>query len=167
MSGRRSPVKAWLAHYSELIGSWCRRPAANEDAQDAMQDAVVRILENGAAQVEDPLAYLKGSVRNGLIDRHRRSQRTQAMPLHELEEDEHPLAGSVEAHVRAARLAHDLAAALEELSLPCRQVYIRHRLEGWTHAEIARSLGISRDMVEKHMTRALKHLNARLQKYAP
>jgi RNA polymerase sigma-70 factor (ECF subfamily) len=60
-----------------------------------------------------------------------------------------------------------LMVALEELPLSCQKVYIRHRLEGWSHAEIAADMGISRSMVEKHMNRALLHIHEMLQKYSP
>ncbi len=167
MSRPTAPKKTWLAHYSELVAAWRRKAAGREDREDAMHDAVVRLLENGTAAVDDPRAYLKRSTANGIIDRHRHHAALPATPLHELEESEHPQACGPEAKMYSRQMVNDLRDALGELPLVCQQVYIRHRLEGWTHAEIARGMGISRAMVEKHMTRALQHLNQRLQKYAP
>lgn len=167
MSRSSRSAKSWLAHYSELAGAWRGKAGVHEDAQDAMHDAVVRLLENGAATVADPKAYLKRSTANGIIDRHRHRTALAMSPLHELDESEHPAVGGPESGAFSRQLIDDLTAALNELPLACRQVYVGHRLEGWTHAEIAAALGISRDMVEKRMTQTLQHLNRKLQKYAP
>lgn len=159
--------KTWLAHYSEMMAIWRRKTHVREDGEDAMHDAVLRLLERGAANVADPRAYLKRSVANGVIDRQRHQAVLPMRPLHELAEAEHPLVRGPESEVYTRQLLSDLKSALGDLPPVCQQVYVRHRLEGHTHAEIARALGISRSMVEKHMTRALQHLNRALQKYAP
>lgn len=40
-----------------------------------------------------------------------------------------------------------------------KQVYLLHREEGFTYPEIAKQLGISKNTVENHMTKALKYLH--------
>lgn len=132
-----------------------------------MQDAVVGMLERGARAIQDPDAYLRRSAHNGLIDGHRRRAVWRTSPLQDLDEVDHPPAPGPEAAACERQLSDSLLAALDELPLKCQQVYIRHRLEGWSHAEIARHMGLSRSMVEKYMTRALRHLSERLQDYAP
>lgn len=166
MSNRHVVRKSWLAHYTELLSTWRRRVRVHEDMEDAMQDTMLRILENGAVRAENPKAYLQRSVANGVTDRLRRETVLPMKPLHELHESEHPEVAGPESALYSKQMAGDLATALEELPLVCRQVYIYKRLEGCSHAEIAEQLGISRAMVEKHMTRTLRHLNARLQQYA-
>ncbi|SSY76519.1 sigma-70 family RNA polymerase sigma factor [Alcaligenes faecalis] len=160
-----APKKTWLAHYSELVAAW-RRKAPHEDSEDAMQDAALRLLENAAATVDNPRAYLKRSTANGVIDRYRRQAILPTTPLHELDEHEHPQAPELESELVSRQMLADLKSALNELPLVCQQVYVRHRIEGWTHAEIASAMGISRSVVEKHMSRTLRHLNKKLQKYA-
>lgn len=161
-----APKKGWLAHYSELVAAWRRNSGVHEDSEDAMHDAVVRLLENGAATVDNPRAYLKRSTANGVIDRYRRHASLPMTPLHELEDKDHPQVGGPEAEVFSQQMVSDLKRALNDLPLACQQVYVRNRIEGWTHAEISRAMGISRSTVEKNMTRALRHLNKQLQKYA-
>lgn len=70
---------------------------------------------------------------------------------------------ALEAKQRMAQLE----AALDELSPNCRSVLLLNRLEGKTHREIARSLGVSESMVAKYIVQALKHCRARLEQGEP
>ncbi|NYT70042.1 sigma-70 family RNA polymerase sigma factor [Pusillimonas noertemannii] len=167
MSRPPASKKGWLAHYSELVGTWARRADSPQDAEDATHDAILRVLENDAAALANPRAYLHRSVRNRLIDKHRQSRLLDVVPLHELEEYEHPLLTDPDAQARTAQLLASLKEALAELPFKCRQVFLLHRLEGHTQEEIAQKLGISVNMVEKHMTRTVRHLRERLHNHAP
>jgi RNA polymerase sigma factor (sigma-70 family) len=53
--------------------------------------------------------------------------------------------------------------ALAELPPKCREVLILSRLEGLTHGEIAKRLGVSHSLVEKYVLRTLLHCRARLR----
>lgn len=161
------PKKGWLAHYSELIGAWRRGGLGREDGEDAMHDTVLGMLENGVGAIEDPRAYMARGTSNRLISRHRHVRALEMMPLDNLAETEHPVMAGADTGIEFQQLADALSDALEELPLKCRQVYIRHRLEGWSHTEIAQDMGLSRSMVEKHMSRALRHINERLQNHVP
>jgi RNA polymerase sigma-70 factor (ECF subfamily) len=50
-----------------------------------------------------------------------------------------------------------LAKAIEKLPNRCQEVFILSRLHGLSNGEIANLLGISRNMVEKHIIKALIH----------
>ncbi len=165
MSRPPASSKGWLAHYSELLVAWRRKNP--QDGEDAMQDAVVGMLENGLTTIKNPRAYLARSTANGLVDRYRHRGVLGLRPLDELGEDDHPAIQDSQASIYTKEVLDALMAALQELPLSCQKVYIRHRLEGWSHAEIAADMGISRSMVEKHMNRALLHIHERLQKYSP
>ncbi|MNR50673.1 putative RNA polymerase sigma factor FecI [compost metagenome] len=56
-----------------------------------------------------------------------------------------------------------LERALHELPSACRRAFLMRQVEGMSHNEIARSLGISTDMVNKHLTRALRHCRTRMR----
>lgn len=158
--------KDWLAHYRDLFGLWRRSGPGREDGEDAMHDTVLGMLENGLGAIEDPRAYLARGTSNRLISQYRHARVLEMLPLDDLGDARHPVAAGADAHVQCRQLADALAAALEELPLKCRQIYVRHRLEGQTHIEIAREMGLSRSMVEKYMTRALRHLDKRLNSHA-
>ncbi len=166
MSRPPAPKKGWLAHYSELVGVWARRADNRQDAEDATHDTILRVLENDAGVLVNPRAYLHRSVRNRLIDTHRQSRLLDVVPWHALDEHEHPLLTDPDAQVRTAQLLGSLKEALAELPLKCRQVFLWHKLEGYTQEEIAQKLGISVNMVEKYMIRAARHLRERLHNHA-
>jgi RNA polymerase sigma-70 factor (ECF subfamily) len=50
-----------------------------------------------------------------------------------------------------------LAVLLNELPPACQQALVMNKIEGRKHSEIARALGVSTSMVEKHVMRALLH----------
>lgn len=56
-----------------------------------------------------------------------------------------------------------LKQALAELPVRTQQIFRLNRLEGMTHAEVARQLGISDSSVQKHLAKALAHVMVRLQ----
>lgn len=158
---------SWLVHYRELIGAWTRRAGNPHDAEDATHDAILRVLEADSGALVNPRAYLHRSVQNRLIDSHRQSKVLDLVPLHELDEGDHPLLTDPDAAARTTQLLASLKAGLSELPLKCRQVFLWHRLEGFTQEEIAQKLGISVNMVEKYMIRAARHLRDRMQNHAP
>ena len=70
---------------------------------------------------------------------------------------------SAETRIDARERLAILAGAVEELPPRCREVFMLRKVEGLDQAEIARRLGISRNMVEKHLRKALLVCAARLK----
>lgn len=167
MSRFAKPNQGWLAHYAALFGTWGRSGTVREDAEDAMHDTVLGILESGAGAIENPRAYMARGVSNRLVSRYRHDRVLDTIPLHDLPDSAHPTTQGSETGAQFQELADALIAALETLPPKCRTIYILHRLEGRTHTEIANDLGLSRSMIEKYMTRALRHIHAQLSHYAP
>lgn len=166
MSRHRPPENGWLAYYRELIGTWTRKADSHYDAEDATHDVIANMLDGDASVIRDQRAYLHRSVYHGLVTRHHKQVREQAIPLHELAEDEHPAQDDPESSLRTAQLSEALLKALNELPVPCQQVFAWHRLEGWTVPEIATHMRLSSSTVEKYLTRTMRHLHARLQKFS-
>lgn len=53
--------------------------------------------------------------------------------------------------------------AIKDLPPKCRQVFLLYKFEELPHAEIARRLGISKNMVEKHVMKAMAHCRRRVE----
>jgi RNA polymerase sigma-70 factor (ECF subfamily) len=51
-----------------------------------------------------------------------------------------------------------LATLVDQMPPQRRRVFVLHKLEGRSYAEVAASLGVSRSAVEKHMIAALKQI---------
>ena len=163
-----APVsKGWLAHYRELLGTWIRRAPLRADAEDAVQESIAGFLAADARSIDNPRAYLHRSVHNHLADGYRRSQVVPMEPLHELRESDHPADNDPQAGIRTTQLLTAMKAALEELPPKCRQVFLWHRIEGYSHQEIAERMELSVNMVERYMMRAARHLRERLGDFAP
>lgn len=164
-SGNLNPD--WLTHYSQLVNTWRQRATRREDTEDAMHDTVLGMLEHGARLIDNPRAYMARGTSNRLISRYRHLNVLDITPLHELSDAEHPASPAADTGLRFQQLADALLAALEALPPKCRHIYIKHRLEGCSHTEIAAEMGLSRSTVEKYMTRALRHLHAELRHHEP
>lgn len=159
--------KRWLAHYRELLGTWIRRTPLRADAEDAVQESIAGFLATDTNAIDNPRAYLHRSVHNHLADRYRRSQVVPMESLHELREFEHPTDNDPQAGIRTTQLLTAMKSALEELPPKCRQVFLWHRIEGYSHQEIAERMELSVNMVERYMMRAARHLRDRLGDFAP
>ncbi len=165
MSGPLELAKSWLAAYSELMGAWARKSGQRADAEDAVQDCMLGLLERGAGQVDDPRAYLRRSASNKLIDGHRRRGLLTAVPFDEASAGQALVepAATPERLAGQNQLTDALHAALMELPLNCRQAFLWNRIEGRTQQEIAQALGLSVSMVEKYQKRTMAHLHDRLR----
>ncbi|WP_158549340.1 RNA polymerase sigma factor [Lysobacter silvisoli] len=135
-----------------------------EDAEDLAQETLVR-LARAQVQPDNAEAYALRIASNLLRDRYRRDRSHHAERHEPLDAglDELPSEEPGSDHVYASKERLErLLSALDELSPRCRQVFLLQRYEGMTYTAIARQLQVSVSAVEKHMMRALLHLQARL-----
>ncbi|CAD5107255.1 RNA polymerase sigma factor [Zestomonas carbonaria] len=153
--------------YGDLLLSLSRRTRCVQRAYDVLHDALLRFaLAQHQQPLAQPNAYLRRVAHSVLIDHFRRDARFQPLPEHH----EEGVDGLVEDHAApSAEHLLDIQQRLVALQrildcLPprCREVFWLARIEGCAQSEIAQQLGISLNMVERHMTRALLDLrNAR------
>lgn len=161
---RSGQAPAWsdgaLATYRAALRSFvARRVADPHEVDDLVQEACARLMSSVRERaVETPQAYLFRIAANLIADRHRRN-----LPTVPLAEEHHPaVAADQEERRRAADVRAALADALAELSPRVRDVFVLRRFEECSTGEIARDLGISPRMVQKHLTKATAHLYRRL-----
>ena len=84
------------------------------------------------------------------------------MPHEALAEIEDDVAG-LEAQAMAQQQRQALKQALSELPARTQQIFRLNRIEGMTHAQVARHLDISDSSVQKHLAKALAYVMQRLQ----
>jgi RNA polymerase sigma factor (sigma-70 family) len=135
------------------------------EAQDVAQDAYVRVYramrEHNARCSQ---AYLYTTARNLAYNQLRR-RRLEPMP--ETATSPIDAAPSPEPAVSQLVMARQewsqLEAALQQLPAECRDVLILRRVEGLSHEEISRRLGVPRSTIEKRLARSVRLLRAAMR----
>lgn len=154
----------YLRHHAALHRFLARMLRCEETAADVAQEAYLRLLRftpgcaRGASR-----AYLFQVAANAARDRMAR-ERTRDRVVDGGPPPEAVCSADPDAESTAAareRLGI-IAKAVEELPPRCREVFLMSRLDGLRHGEIAERLGISRNMVEKHIMKAMLHCRRRL-----
>lgn len=163
MARSRTARKGWLAHYSELIGAWTQRSPSRQDAEDAVQDAALAILEGDGRAIRDEGNYFRRAVFNRSVSLHRAESLRKAQSLDEVPDDMHPVAASAQAICEADQLGQVVLRALGELPDSCQIAFRLRQIEGLSNGEIAQRMGVTRNMVERYMMRTTRHLQDKLQ----
>ncbi|MDS1139420.1 sigma-70 family RNA polymerase sigma factor [Pusillimonas sp. SM2304] len=158
-----APKKGWLAHYSELIGAWAQRTASRQDAEDAVQDTALAMLEADSTAIRDEGNYFRRAVFNRSISIHRAESLRKTQGLDELPDDMHPVEASAQTMYEADQLARIVLQALAELPDACQIAFRLRQVESLSNGEIAQRMGVSRNMVERYMMRTTRHLQDKLQ----
>jgi RNA polymerase sigma-70 factor (ECF subfamily) len=104
------------------------------------------------------------SVVNNLILDHHKAGHTNGYKIFERSDSAQQPVDNLtpEVSVYAQQRLTLLQQAIAELPPRCKQVFLLHKFEHHSHAAIAEMLGISVNMVEKHVMRALAHCRQRL-----
>jgi RNA polymerase sigma-70 factor (ECF subfamily) len=143
-----------------------RRLGNAEDAADLLQECFIRLVRAAQTQPSpaNAEAYLVRIASNLVRDRARRSMvRCEAAHV----EFEDGTVGSPEPDPEATLSAREMLAryeaALDGMSAKTRSIFLRHRLDGLTYQEIAKELNQSVSNVEKHMMKAIAHLDRALE----
>lgn len=150
-------------HYEPLRRFVERRMRSPETAADIVQETYVKVamLDEGTV-VRNPLAFLYRIAGNLSLDWLReREVRERHVDSGELP-DVADGAPDSEAHIAGHQRLRILAHAVAELPPRCGEVFRLRKLEHLEPQQIAEQLGISRNMVEKHLRKALAHCQARL-----
>jgi RNA polymerase sigma factor (sigma-70 family) len=133
-------------------------------AVDVAHDAYLRVLEGaGKGVLEFPQAYLYRTATNVMIDLHRRRMSRQTDSIEDIEVHEGKTDETPHASFYLLQQACLVDRALSELPEVCRTVFLLRKLDGMAHPEIAKRMGISKDMVEKHIVNAMKHCRVRVR----
>lgn len=151
--------RLYRAHHDGLI-RFIRRRVQAERAHDVVQRVFCRLAgltEQEQQGIIAPAAYLRRAADNMLRDDARQDERRSAA-LH-VDGDEVALRScdqwtALEARDRLRRLE----AVLGRLQLRTREIFLAHRIDGYSYAEIAARTGLSIKTVEMHMTRAIAFL---------
>jgi len=171
---RRGPTDPLLEIYLErranLVRYFAARTGSLVAAEDLAQDLYLKLSTRDPEVVaENPVALIYRIANNVMLDRARGEARSGARDAawRQLtharvgDEDVAEIPPADEAVASRQRL-RQLVDAVADLPPQMRRAFRLHKLEGLTHAETARVMGLSVKSVEKHISAALKALTVRL-----
>ena len=147
-------------YHRELLNFLTRQVSDRDTAADLAQESFVRVLsvQSTGQAVLDMRALLYRTARNLVIDRHRRNEVRRHDDLDAIPDDEHPAAPhhlQPEEVLASQQVIRAYVATIEALPARCREAFVLHVFEEFSHARIAQHMGISVSMVEKHVVRGM------------
>lgn len=147
-------------HKTRLYRLVCRHLSDPSRAEDVTHEAFIRLAtRTDLPAARNPLALLTriavNIIRDGFRSERYRDQCEPALRQHLSDLHQHP---DPERHSAGRQELARLRDAIDQLPPRCREVFIMHKVHGLSHADVARTLGISRNMVEKHVIRAYTQL---------
>jgi RNA polymerase sigma-70 factor (ECF subfamily) len=152
-------MKSRPAHFKRLLKFLRRKGRSHEDAEDLLQEAMLRLhLYGKAVPVLNEEAFLRRAANNLSIDQHRRDRLDlrKGVPLEEFNARTPLIApeSTPEETLEAQQRLGHIQAVLDAVSLRTREIYFAHRA-GYSYAEIADHMNISRITIKRHIARAL------------
>lgn len=149
--------------YTDLLGYIRFKVACPHHAKDILHDALIRYTVSTSTNKDiEPHAYMRSIAKNLIVDTYNYSQRFVSLEaeigLNREWLDAPTL--SVEQLSDIKQRLEMIQQILEQLPPRCRQVFWMYRVEGHTQTEIAVALGISKNMVERHVMRAIVDLSS-------
>ncbi|MGU3546992.1 RNA polymerase sigma factor [Methylobacterium sp. A52T] len=139
-----------------------RKLGNSADAADAAQETYLRLVKAlTTTDLEHPRLFLFYLARNvaANLGKRRRFEARLFRSMTDLE-----LSSVVDGHAQtetqviAREQLRLVAAAIDGLPPRCREAFLLSTVEGLSNGEVAVRLGVSRNMVEKHLIKALLHI---------
>jgi len=143
----------------------CRRLDSLEDVREMMQEIYLRITRYARhTEVRHPRAFLFRTARNLLKDHARRLSerlRDQHIAVDEAElACPYPTPDDI---LQSKQVFEEMTAVLEGLRPQARRAFILHRFRGLKYSEIATEMGISKSMVNHHISTVLERMHKSLR----
>ena len=160
-----TPKDASLEAYLPALRRYFSKRASAAEVDDLVQEVFVRMQAQGTdSSIEHLDRYLFTVAASVLTDRARRKTVRHETEHEALHEDHYPVEDLTPERVLLDREALEVViAAIAELPVRTRDVFVLHRFEEMTCTSIAAQLGMSVSAVEKHIMKALRALHSRLR----
>ncbi|MCC9623890.1 sigma-70 family RNA polymerase sigma factor [Thalassospira sp. MA62] len=136
---------------------------ARDESHDVLQDLYVQLRHRNLdpTQISNPPAYMMRMATNLAIDALRRNRRnpvefSDPADISDANQSAHQTVTPEQISSDRQRL-DIVQAAIADLPPRCKEVFLLCKRDHLTPAEAADQLGISRNMVEKHLREALRH----------
>jgi RNA polymerase sigma-70 factor (ECF subfamily) len=162
-SGWASLLRTIVERYDEIKTRLARSLGSRDLADEVLHETYLRLRRaevDGA--IEKPDAFIFRTALNIATDKRREASRraslAKVLTITGLEEDTRNFSDEMETRLQVETLKR----ALAELPPRRRAIFVAARVDGMTHDDIARRLGLSRTMIQKELRRAISHCMDRL-----
>lgn len=145
---------------SPRLARFFARRSSRDDVADLVQESFRRLL-GATARIERPEAYLSRIASNLVRDRASAAARHHDA-AHDSYDDDAIAGPDPHQHLEARDTVARLEEALTMLKPKTREIFLMHRLDGFSYAEIAEAKGMSIKGVEKQIAKALYLLKRRV-----
>lgn len=154
----------YRTYWSRVVAYLKQRTHDSDRAEELAQETFVKAWNAKVSGEPGPLtAQLLKIASSTLIDQSR-SQKARASRESKIAYLRDASDEAADPAQRQEEMEH-LIQAIEELSPRTREVLILHRLKHRSQREIAADLGISLNMVEKHLIKAMRHCRQKLKRF--
>lgn len=142
-----------------------RRLSSLEDVKEMAQEVYLRVIRYGRhTEVKHPRAFLFKTARNLLKDDARRKAARFSDRHVTVDETEltcpYPTPDDI---MQSKQVMEKITEVLEALKPHARRAFVLHRFKGLTYAEIASEMGVSKSMVNHHISAVLEKMNESLR----
>ncbi|OYX33390.1 MAG: RNA polymerase subunit sigma-24 [Caulobacterales bacterium 32-69-10] len=169
-SGESSPLlETYLSKRADLVRLFTVRLRSATAAEDLVQELYLKVQTLSGLEVSNPVAFLYKLGSNLMLDKLRKERRSVARD-HEWYASRRFLVGgndavdepSPEDALAARRRLAQIVEAVKAMPPRARQAFELHKLQGMSHAETARAMGVSVSAIEKLISDAMKRLSEKL-----
>lgn len=148
----------YARHHVWLHGVLRRKVGCDHKAEDLAHDTFLKVLVSHATAVlEEPRAFLT-TIAQGLVATYWRRTEVERAYVSALEAHGPALSASPEDHAQALDALMQIDAMLANVPPKAARAFLLHQLDGLTHVEIGRELGVSDRMVKKYMAQVMLRL---------
>jgi RNA polymerase sigma factor (sigma-70 family) len=155
----------YRGHAARLTRQLWRRTGCRDEALDLVHEAFARVLRlgRGRSAIERPEAYLNRAATN-LLQNEAKSRSRRLAHLTLVASEPQPASPDQHKLLENRDLLRRVEAILLRLKPRTRAIFIAHRIDGLSYAEIAERTGLSVKGVEKQMSKAIAHIDRMLDR---
>lgn len=149
-------MPAFEKYYTELYRFINRKLRDREHAEDMAQETFIRAL-TVTQPIRSHRSLLYRIARNLLVDHYRRPDIASGDAADETDTEQFAAPSYLQPYelIEENQYTELMTRTIEGLPPRCREAFILHRFDGLSQKEVARQMGISINMVEKHIIRAM------------
>lgn len=169
-SGEVTIYKELFSKYSKSLFYYACKFIVEDEARDVVQDVFMALwTQRRELEINTSLnSYLFGVTRNKCLKQLRKKARTTDSDSLSLQEAQYyESQNDAISSLIEKELNDKYEEALQQLPPKCLEVFLLSRRMNLKNKEIAAQLNISEKAVEKHISKALKHLRKELKEYLP